>query len=74
MGNHSTRSLAWPKAAAVVAGLGVAAALALAAPVRAASPSTPAARLVEAQQHHRKPGAAQPKRHPAKHHTARHSR
>ena len=74
MGNHSTRSLAWPKAAAVVAGVGIAAGLALAAPVRAASPSTAASRLVEAREHHKKPGGTQQKHHTAKHRTARHSR
>jgi hypothetical protein len=74
VGNHSTRSLAWPKAAAVVLGVGIAAGLALAAPVRAASPSTPAARLVEARQHHNKPDATRPGHHQAEHRTARHSR
>jgi hypothetical protein len=55
VGNHSTRSLGWPKAAAVVAGVGIAAGLALAAPVRAASPSTAAAQIITAR-HHKKPG------------------
>jgi predicted polyphosphate/ATP-dependent NAD kinase len=43
-----------PKAVAALAVLGVAAGLTLAAPVRAASPSTAASRLVEAR-HHKKP-------------------
>jgi hypothetical protein len=62
VGDHSTRSIAWPKAAAIVAGVGVAAGLALAAPVRAASPSTAASRIVNARQHHKKPDAGM---HPA---------
>ncbi|MDN3352587.1 hypothetical protein [Actinomadura sp. DC4] len=58
MGDPTTRSLSWPKAAAIVAGVGVAAGLALAAPVRAASPSTAASRIV----HHQKPDGT-PKKH-----------
>jgi hypothetical protein len=73
VGNHTTRSLAWPKVAAVVAGVGIAAGLALAAPVRAASPSTAASRIVAAQ-HHKKPGGTHQRHHTARHRPAHHSR
>jgi hypothetical protein len=73
VGNRTARTLSWPKAAAVVAGVGIAAGLALAAPVRAASPSTAASRIVDAQLH-RKPAGTRQKRHPARHRTVHHSR
>jgi hypothetical protein len=74
VGNHSTHSLSWPKAAAVVAGVGIAAGLALAAPVRAASPSTAASRIVAAQLHKKPPGGTHQKHHTARHRTAHHAR
>jgi hypothetical protein len=53
-----TRGFTVPKAVALVAGLGVAAGLALTAPVHAACPSAVAERLVAARQHHDKPDGA----------------
>lgn len=71
MGNQTARSLTWPKAAAIVAGVGIAAGLALAAPVRAASPSTAAARIV-ARHHQNPPGRTHQKHHKARHRAAHH--
>jgi hypothetical protein len=60
------RSAALPKTVAILAGLGAAVGLAVAAPVHAASPSTAASRIVESRHHGKKPG-----REHARHHTSR---
>jgi hypothetical protein len=68
------RGFTLPKAAAIVAGLGIAVGLAMAAPVHAASPSTAASRIVAAR-HHKEPEGRRLRHHggprPAERHSGR---